>query len=157
MINTYSILFFFILFNLVLLLNFSKIKIFHTNIDKPDKIRKFHSKPTPLAGGQILFANILIYWIVLNLTDDLLIFEPFFQNIKIFNFFIFFCFVVFILGFIDDRKNLKPNFKFVILSILILTLLLFDKELNLDHLRFSFYQTGFFLGNFGIFFSIFVF
>lgn len=157
MINIYSILSFFILFNLVLLIYFSKIKLFHINMDKPDKIRKFHSKPTPLAGGQILFVNILIYWIVLNLTNNVLVFEPLFQEVEIFNYFMFFCSIVFILGFVDDRRNLKPNFKFLILSSLILILLLFDKDLNLNHLRFSFNQSGFFLGKFSIFFSIFCF
>lgn len=157
MINIYSILSFFILFNLVLLIYFSKIKLFHINMDKPDKIRKFHSKPTPLAGGQILFVNILIYWIVLNLTNNVLVFEPLFQEVEIFNYFMFFCSIVFILGFVDDRRNLKPNFKFLILSSLILILLLFDKDLNLNHLRFSFNQSGFFLGKFSIFFFNFLF
>ena len=49
----YLILIFFIILNLTFILNFSKLSIFHYNIDKPDNLRKLHSKPTALAGGQI--------------------------------------------------------------------------------------------------------
>ena len=84
----YFIISFFILLNLSIVLNFSKIKFFHLNIDKPDNKRKFHPKPTALAGGQIIFLNILIYWFILIFFDELLEKEIFFQNIYSMNYFI---------------------------------------------------------------------
>lgn len=58
------ILLFVFFFNLFLILNFSKIKLFNINLDKPDNVRKTHIRPTPLAGGLILFLNILIYYVI---------------------------------------------------------------------------------------------
>ena len=95
MTDTNLILFSFLLFNLLLILNFSKIKFFRLNIDKPDKIRKFHSKPTPLAGGQIIFLNILFYCIILNFSQDLFYKEIFFKDLKSLNYFIFISFSIF--------------------------------------------------------------
>ena len=81
LINT--LLIFFIILNFLLLLNFSKIKILHYNIDKPDNIRKLHLKPTPLAGGKIIFFNLFIYWIFLISSEDLLKQEIFFDDKKL--------------------------------------------------------------------------
>ena len=57
---SYLILTLFILINFIFIINFTKIRFFHLNIDKPDKKRKFHSKPTPLAGGQLIVLNIFL-------------------------------------------------------------------------------------------------
>ena len=56
--NQIEIYIIFFLINLFLIINFEKIKIFKVVIDKPDKVRKFHQKPTALAGGIILMINI---------------------------------------------------------------------------------------------------
>ena len=83
MIDSYLILVLFILINLTILIKFSKMKIFYFNIDKPDNKRKFHSKPTPLAGGQIIFINIFLYWLIYVMTNNsFLINETLFENIK---------------------------------------------------------------------------
>ena len=54
----------FIFINFIFIINFTKIRFFHLNIDKPDKKRKFHSKPTPLAGGQLIVLNIFLYYLI---------------------------------------------------------------------------------------------
>ena len=110
LINT--LLIFFIILNFILLLNFSKIKVFYYNIDKPDNIRKLHPKPTPLAGGKIIFLNIFIYWILLISSEDLLKQEIFFDNKKTLNYFMIISSLIFLLGFIDDKINIRANFKF---------------------------------------------
>ena len=51
-------IFIFIVLNSFITLGFKKIKLFKYLIDKPDGKRKIHLKPTPLAGGIILIANI---------------------------------------------------------------------------------------------------
>jgi UDP-GlcNAc:undecaprenyl-phosphate/decaprenyl-phosphate GlcNAc-1-phosphate transferase len=157
MIFTNLILILFIIFNLILIINFSKIKLFHFIIDKPDKIRKFHRTPTPLAGGQIIFLNILLYWIFLNLSESLLKNEILFHDLKSLNYFMTICSAIFFLGFLDDKYNLKANLKFLILSIIISTLLLVDFNLIINDIRFSFINKNFILSKVDFLFTIFCF
>ncbi len=157
MIFTNLILSFFIILNLLLIFNFSKIKFFHSNIDKPDKVRKFHSKPTALAGGQIVFLNILVYFIILNLFESILEDEFFFHNVESFNYFIIISSSLFLLGFFDDKYNIKANSKFLISFILISILLLMDNSLLINNIRFSFLDKNFVLDDINYFFTIFCF
>ena len=155
LINT--LLIFFIILNFILLLNFSKIKVFHYVIDKPDNIRKLHPKPTPLAGGKIIFLNIFIYWILLISSEDLLKQEIFFDNKKTLNYFMIISSLIFLLGFIDDKINIRANFKFLYLSLIILILLLIDTGTVLKTINFSFYEKSIELYRFDLIFSIFCF
>ena len=157
MINSNFILILFVITNLIFFLNFSKIKIFHLNIDKPDKKRKFHSQPTPLAGGILIFINLILYWFICIIQNDFVDYEIFFQNQNSLNYFIGISTIIFILGFIDDKVNLKANLKFIILLIAILLLLLLDKSLIIDKINFSFFSGTFILDGFSIFFSVFCF
>jgi UDP-GlcNAc:undecaprenyl-phosphate/decaprenyl-phosphate GlcNAc-1-phosphate transferase len=157
MIYSNLVLILFILINLFFLINFSKIKIFNLNIDNPDKKRKFHSKPTPLAGGQLIFFNILLYWLIYTFADAFLDKEVFFEDIKSFNYFMLISTCIFLLGFTDDRINLKANLKFLIMILLIFFLLLLDKNIIINEITFSFYQKNISLDEFAIFFSIFCF
>ena len=157
MISTNLLLLFFIILNFFIVLNFSKLKFFHFNIDKPDKIRKLHSRPTPLAGGQIIFINLIIYWILSFYSKELLNNEIFFQNENSLNYFMVTIFFIFLLGFVDDKYNLKANLKFIFLFIIILTLLLKDLNLILNEINFSFYSKSLNLKNYNIIFTIFCF
>ena len=157
MISTNLLLLFFIIFNFFIVLNFSKLKFFHFNIDKPDKIRKLHSKPTPLAGGQIIFINLIIYWILSFYSKELLNNEIFFQNENSLNYFMVTIFFIFLLGFVDDKYNLKANLKFIFLFIIILILLFKDLNLILNEINFSFYSKTLNLKKYNIIFSIFCF
>ena len=157
MISPNLILILFIVINLILLINFSKIKIFHINIDNPDKKRKFHSKPTPLAGGKIIFFNLIIYLLIYKFSNTKIESEIFFNSENSLYYFILISSIIFLLGFVDDRINLKANFKFFILTLAILTLLILDNNLIIKDVKFSFYERTFDLGTFAIFFSIFSF
>ena len=155
MINSNIVLILTVILNLIMVLKFSKIKFFYTNIDKPDKIRKFHSKPTPLAGGQIIFLNILLYGILLNLFDNLLKEDIFFKDLIAFNSFLIICFSIFLLGFLDDKFNFKANTKFLILILIILLSLFLENDLLLKNIEFSFINENFILGKTKFFFTIF--
>ncbi len=157
MINSNLVLLFFISINLLFLINFSKIKVFHLNIDKPDKKRKFHSKPTPLAGGILIFLNLIIYWLIYTFLDNEIENEIFFINEDSFNYFILISSIIFLLGYVDDKINLKANFKFLILTLTILTLLILDNNLIIRDIKFSFHERNFNLDTFAIFFSVFCF
>ena len=75
-------LIFIILFNIILIIFFDKIKLFHINLDNPDGKRKLHKKPIPLAGGIIIFSNLIIYFIFLSTNQNLLLNEIIFDNYK---------------------------------------------------------------------------
>jgi len=157
MINSNLILFFFIFINLFFLMNFSKIKIFHLNIDHPDNKRKFHSQPTPLAGGMLIFFNLIIYWLIHKFLDTKIENEIFFNNENSLDYFILISSFIFFLGFIDDKINLKANFKFLIITLAILTLLFLDDNLVIKDIKFSFHERVFSLDTFAIVFSVFCF
>ncbi len=157
MISSYSILIFFILVNLIIVTNFNKLKIFHFIIDKPDNIRKLHPKPTPLAGGLIIFLNISIYYILVLFFNEILDQEIFFKDIDTLNYFMITSFFIFSIGIIDDKINIKPNTKFILSIFIITFLLILNNNLILNNIRFSFLERNFFLDQFSIFFSVFCF
>ena len=65
-------IFLIILFNLFLIFFFDKIKFFHINLDKPDGKRKLHKRPIPLAGGIIIFLNLIIFFLFISFNQSLL-------------------------------------------------------------------------------------
>ena len=80
-----------------------KINLF----DRPDKQRKFHKTKTPITGGIIIFVNLFIFY--------LFNYFGFFSEINLFNnkfelnFFCLSCFLIFLLGFVDDKINISAN------------------------------------------------
>ena len=152
-----EILLIFFVINLFLTLNFDKIKIFRIILDKPDKIRKFHKKPTALAGGIILIINFIFYLIFLNFNNVGVINENIFENLNEINFFIFTCLLIFTLGIIDDKFNLNPFKKFLFLTIILIQFIYFDKNIIVEILQFSFLKSPINLGNYSFIFTIFCF
>ena len=134
----YIYLAYFILINFLIILNFDKIKIFHLILDKPDQDRKFHLKPTPLAGGLILMINVFIFFAATLIDEKIIDKEIIFKNDNEFYLFIIFSFLIFLLGYFDDRYNLSASLKFFLLSIIVLSILFFDPNLNIKKLSLSF-------------------
>lgn len=99
------------------------LKYFHFLLDKPDKIRKFHTSPTPLIGGLIILIVLFIYNLLLN------------QNYNFY--FLIFLLVFFLVGFMDDVFDLSPYLK---LSILILIILFYRDYLIFEEVYF--YEFG---------------
>tara|TARA_B100000767_G_scaffold195044_1_gene182097 strand:+ start:2845 stop:3849 length:1005 start_codon:yes stop_codon:yes gene_type:complete len=154
MINFY-ILIAFLFLNLSFLIFFDNIKILHKIIDKPDKKRKFHKNPTPLAGGIILFFNIILYAILCFINNDLLTEEIIFKNFLEFKLFIISCISFFIIGILDDKYNIKPSIKFLFLIIVLFILLYFDSNLKIIEINFSFLDISINSINYSIIFTLF--
>ncbi len=136
------------LFNFLLIVFFDKIKIFHTNLDYPDGKRKLHKRPVPLAGGIIIFSNLIIY-LLLILNHQILFFnEIIFKNNE--NFIIFFItsFLIFGLGFVDDKLNISASRKFILISIIIFLTLFFDNSLCIKIIKFSFLEKELYLSQY---------
>ena len=145
------------LFNVILIIYFSKIKFFHLNIDKPDNIRKIHKKPVALAGGTLIFLNMLIFWLLINFHNELLENEILFENKYSLNSFMLISCSIFLLGFFDDKLNISANKKFLISTIIILILIYVDPGILLNNIKFSFYEKNIILNNYKVFFSVFCF
>ena len=65
--------------------------------------------------------------------------------------------LIFLIGFIDDKINLKANHKFIIIFTIIFLFLFFDKTVVISKIQFSFIDKVFFLINLIFFLLYFVF
>lgn len=117
-----------------------KIKIF----DKPNN-RKIHKDPVPILGGIFLFANLIISYFIIN-------FELNFSNS--YNSLFIGIFLFFLLGLIDDVRPIGANKKLIISTIFLFSIIVFDDELVIKQLRFSFYNQTFGLRGFEEIFTI---
>lgn len=132
-----EIFFIFTFIFLVNLLVFFKFQIFSkylTFFDKPDGRLKAHSQPISLAGGLIILIN--LYLIILlskifnleNLTFKDNFIYPFLIIATLF----------YLIGLIDDLKNLAPNKKLLFLFISIIFVIYFFPDVNLEYIKISF-------------------
>ena len=116
-----------------------KIAEFLDIYDNPDNARKIHSKKVALTGGIILLLNLLIVECFLFLNFDLLEnFNPFKtkQDLLIFS---FSSFLIFLIGFIDDKTGLSANLKFLMIIITVPVITMSD-DLLIQYIRISFLE-----------------
>lgn len=133
--------------NLVILLNLNKIAKFINVYDKPDNSRKFHKKNTPLLGGLILLLSLTLF-LIFDLSFNYFILNDSFKVYLLFFFYLFFIF-----GFIDDKKGISPNTKLIIQIILtFLFILIFKDEILSNDLKFSFLNFKIYLNNYEVLF-----
>jgi UDP-GlcNAc:undecaprenyl-phosphate GlcNAc-1-phosphate transferase len=150
-----SIFFIIILVNLFIYINLNKIsKIINLN-DYPNKKLKAHGKITPLLGGSIFIFNILFLYIY-NQFFQSNFFDIFLNNSdKLL--FLAILLIIFILGFCDDKYNLSPNIKLLLLIVISAIFIFLDKNILIQNLSLSFFENKIFLKNYSIIFSIFCF
>jgi len=147
-------LIYFIILNLFLVINFRHIKIFHYNIDEPDKERKFHKRPISLAGGILIYINILIYTMMLFFFPEILD-QKIFLDFRLFFNFIIFTSIIFFIGFYDDKLNINDNIKFTLLLIVIYFFLKINENFIISQINFSFFETKIILNEYSTVFTIF--
>ena len=140
----------FLLVNFIFIISFDKLKILIRILDYPDK-RKLHKKPVPLLGGPLLFINLSIYILLVNLQ---LIDSNFTIDV---NLFYFFCSLIFIVGIIDDIYSLKPNNKLFLFIIILILYCSFEQSILIKNISLSFKSNDVYLGNFTFIFTIFCF
>jgi UDP-GlcNAc:undecaprenyl-phosphate GlcNAc-1-phosphate transferase len=113
-------------------------------IDKPDKIRKLHKKPTPLLGGIMVFSS----FVLINL------YLIFFKDLNSSSLIILAsCVGCLVLGFVDDIKKISYKYKFLILIIIFLFVSL-DTNFQINKIYFSTFNKEFYLNHFSIPFTI---
>ena len=143
----------YLLFTLCIFLLFNKISSILNIYDSPNE-RKLHEKQISLAGGAFLFISIysyLIFALIFSQNSTDILFEI---TTEYFNFFII-ALIFFLIGLVDDKKNISSNIKIVIFFILILSAVSIDPKLNVKILHFSFLKDKLLLQNFSVLFTIF--
>lgn len=89
--------------------------------DTPNKTIKFHKKKTPKLGGLVLIFNGLI----------ILYFSIIFKE-NIFSKIIILAIICSLVGLLDDIIDITPRKKFIILTLIIITFLLFNHEFRIE-------------------------
>ncbi len=131
-----------IILNITLFFVYLYISSFFANkiglIDYPSD-EKTHSKPTPAIGGLVFFSiYITIYTqILLNLKLD-----NFYHYLTIFSF------LIFIIGYLDDIKNINPYLKSLSFILIIFIFLFLNEEIVLKRIIISFLDSTYELNNF---------
>ena len=146
----FFIFLFIFLINLIIYLKFEKISENLIFFDQPDGKLKKHSKPVSLIGGLIILINlylIIFFLKILNL-DNLI-----FQNNFVYAF-ILLCTLFYLIGLIDDLKNLTPNTKLFFLLISTTIIIYLFPEIKLEHIRISFLKNNYHFGYSGLFLVI---
>lgn len=148
------------IFILIFILSFLFV-IFNDKISKlvniydyPDQKRKLHKVVSSPIGG------ILIFLITILFIIDLFFLKKFFlgNNISLTGrealVFIFGSFLIFFIGFLDDKYNLEPNKKFLFFSLLYFSFMLLDKNLIISEIFLNDFRKSIELKEFSIFFTV---
>ena len=141
---------FIVLFNLVIFIKFETISKNLIFFDKPDGKLKKHKNPVSIIGGLIIILNLYLIIFSLEILDtNNLIFEDNFSYIILILGTLFF-----IIGFVDDLRNLSPNLKLISIVTSIFIITIFFPEIKLDHIKISFLEHNYSFKNFSLIFII---
>jgi UDP-GlcNAc:undecaprenyl-phosphate GlcNAc-1-phosphate transferase len=139
---------FLIILNIIIFINFEKLSKKLNFFDEPNSKRKIHYKPVANIGGIIIFINIValvIYQIFIQQEKTyLLILLPFIS-------------LILLIGLIDDRKDLNPNLKILLFTVIIFILIFQNKNYLITNLQMSFLEKKIEFGIISYFFTIFCF
>tara|TARA_B110000003_G_scaffold263101_1_gene286408 strand:- start:2514 stop:3512 length:999 start_codon:yes stop_codon:yes gene_type:complete len=146
--NFYLVLIFSNLFFLYLI---KKISYQYSLYDFPND-RKLHQKPTCYLGGALFFFSNFFYLVFFRTF----LFESHFLIYNLSHIFslIFVASLIFFAGLLDDKVDLDPLKKTIILLTLISSAVLIDDKLLITKLNFELIENNFNLKNFSIFFTI---
>ena len=141
----------------LIILNFLLIKLItflsknYQLYDFPNS-RKLHTKPISYLGGFLFFLSNLTYL----LYYKTLLFESHFLIYNLSHVFslIFVSSFIFLTGLLDDKVDLSPLKKTIILIILISSSVMIDGNLLITKLNFEIIEKDLFLKNFSFFFTI---
>lgn len=152
--NSFIILISLFLFYVLFICNLEKVSNIIDIFDIPNK-RKLHKKKTPLLGGLIFYIFVIFFFLIgIFYNEQNFFIVNFNLNREIFSFYGIFTFI-FILGLIDDKKNLTPSIKTYVIIILILAALLINENLIINRIDFFSLNKAVFLKSFGLMFTTF--
>lgn len=130
-----------IFFNLLIILFFNKICDFLNVFDLPDNVRKFHKKKIPLVGGFIFFLNftlIILLDLYLNNSASLSLLKFFYKR-EIFMLIIV-SLLIFAIGYYDDKSNLEPLRRLLLIILCIYLFLVFSETTRINSINIKLYD-----------------
>ena len=123
-----------LLFNLSIYLKFETIANKLNFFDKPDGNLKKHSQPVSIIGGLVILINIYLIVFSLNLLGlENLLFEQ-----KYLSLFLFLTTLFYMVGALDDLKNINPNYKLLLIFSVLVISIIFFPEIKIVEIKISF-------------------
>lgn len=144
----YTILIFLNLITLKLIFSLSKK---YQIYDLPNE-RKLHTQPISYLGGFLFLLSNFAYLLYYRTF----VFESHFLIYNLSHIFslIFISSLIFLTGLLDDKVDLSPLKKTIILIILISSSVMIDGDLLISKIKFNFFEQELYLKNFSFFFTI---
>ncbi len=113
-----------ILINFIIFLNFDHLKKKFNIFDYPDSKRKIHNGPVPLFGGLIFFINIICFTLI------------YFSRLSNIELNIILCCIIFLfVGIADDKYDLSPKVKFLLLIVTLLIFFYLNEYMIINNLK----------------------
>lgn len=150
LINFVIIIMVFVILNLSLFFFHTKLSNFYNLQDLPDNKRKIHLKPTSLIGGLYLLVNFTIFILIDAFNLPRINFVLHGRELILF---LITVLSLFILGFLDDKYDLKPNVKLISSFIIVYFFITLGENFIIQELKVSFYS-ALDLKKFSIFFTV---
>jgi UDP-GlcNAc:undecaprenyl-phosphate GlcNAc-1-phosphate transferase len=152
MINIFLIIFASV--NLIIYFKLNKIANLINIYDKPDAIRKFHLKKTPLLGGIIFFFNFLIFLTFLNIYySNNFYYFLYLEDLPQFYLWIIIITILFIISIYDDYIEIENFKKLIFISVLIYFYVNFDQIIQIKQFRFFNKEYNFSINNLSLIFT----
>lgn len=149
-----EILSFIIIISLLFIFNLNRISDYLNIKDYPDNKRKLHITPVPLLGGLVLIIPFIVLTLCIFFKPDFVFKILDLSFLEYFNF-IFFSFLIFTVGLIDDKFEIKANLKLFLIFLIIFIYSSLDSSIIISSLNFSFLNEKFILGKYSLPFTIF--
>ena len=146
--NFFILVLIFLFLNLLVFFFHNRLKELGIPKDIPDNFRKLHKNSVPLSGGVIFFINIIVLLLISRFFLDYVKID---ENINII---FLFSLLLFFFGFIDDKYDLNPYIKLLLLILSILFLFYLNDDFLIKELKFSFLNKNIQLGNFSLIFTL---
>ena len=122
------------LFNGLIFLNLNTFIKLINIYDFPDNSRKIHKKKTSLAGGIILYINILLFFFYSHFFQDHIFYQLKLFNYKQLFFFLITLTTIFLVGLYDDKYNLSFDKRLIFLFFIIFFFLNYNPRINITNI-----------------------
>jgi UDP-GlcNAc:undecaprenyl-phosphate GlcNAc-1-phosphate transferase len=148
---------YFIFLNIFFLYFFKRLKLLYGIYDQSNEPRKIHKGKISVIGGFFLFLNLLLLFFF-YIAEEILVIKIidisslFVSKRDAFSFF-FISFLIFIIGYCDDKYNIKPYKKLFLISISALIFILLKENSLIRSLNFLFLNNPLHLKGFSFLFT----
>ena len=144
MLNLNSYYFFYliliVLLNIILYLNIEKLSKILNLYDYPDNDRKLHKNKTPLLGGVFIFISTQILVLFLFFNSEVSSENFYFYSFKSITTFFLVTYLIFFIGYLDDKYSISPDKKLVLLLFFSYVFVLSDNTMTIENIRSDFFN-----------------